>query len=469
MALSTDIITLKNLLKQYPSKRLVSSPHSTSRGGVKFELLHEFALSAITWLDDLRERKALSSIPEPERSQLERLVRECASEIKKRANNESQVDGIFVALSTFIALTRQIQTHSLSKELACAQHIVTQLKALKEEAEELKSYIKNEKSTLEELAHQVTELQSTCDLSKREVVSTLSSARRTANTINQHSIRAASAASSAETSRKETEEARGAVRTIRASLEDHWNGIEAKEERLRGVVETASQDMQSIRDKHALFLSELEESRKKADNVLAGATAGGLFKSFHKRQDELTSRVNHARIFVLISLVLVLAAALTIALWVHSDGGAFTTALYIKLSIAAPFIYLLVFAATQYNKERLLEEQYAFKANISVSLEAYRKLLDEIAADAGPAPRAAVAEWVIDAVRQIFAEPRELVVVKRSRKDVERELASLVDSLGKLTIERKADASVPIGTTVMQAKDTVTALATGQVTTNTTG
>jgi hypothetical protein len=53
-------------------------------------------------------------------------------------------------------------------------------------------------------------------------------------------------------------------------------------------------------------------------------------------------------------------------------------AFYLKLSLSLPLIYAITFCTVQYSRERKLEEEYAFKSNISVSLDPYRELVEKL-------------------------------------------------------------------------------------------
>ena len=57
--------------------------------------------------------------------------------------------------------------------------------------------------------------------------------------------------------------------------------------------------------------------------------------------------------------------------YVHEYNAAF----FLKLSISIPLIYGIAFCNVQYARERRLEEEYAFKSNISISLDPYQKLV----------------------------------------------------------------------------------------------
>jgi hypothetical protein len=78
------------------------------------------------------------------------------------------------------------------------------------------------------------------------------------------------------------------------------------------------------------------------------------------------------------ALVLLVLASLGVTYFVISTHTQFDVAFYLKLSLSLPLIYAITFCTVQYSRERKLEEEYAFKSNISVSLDPYRELVEKL-------------------------------------------------------------------------------------------
>lgn len=87
--------------------------------------------------------------------------------------------------------------------------------------------------------------------------------------------------------------------------------------------------------------------------------------------------------------------------------AAIAPALYFKLAVALPITLIVWFCIAQYNRERRLEEEYAFKSNISLSLVPYRDLVEEILSKQGEATRDQYAQFVIDSVGKVFTAPTD--------------------------------------------------------------
>lgn len=91
--------------------------------------------------------------------------------------------------------------------------------------------------------------------------------------------------------------------------------------------------------------------------------------------------------------------------WVTTYNAAF----YLKLSISIPLAYAIAFCSIQYSRERRLEEEYAFKSNVSISLDPYQRLVAQLINKDKPEEVAKHADFVIDSVSRVFTSPTENV------------------------------------------------------------
>jgi hypothetical protein len=90
---------------------------------------------------------------------------------------------------------------------------------------------------------------------------------------------------------------------------------------------------------------------------------------------------------------------------------------FLKLSITLPLIYAIHFCSTEYSNERKLEEEYAFKGNISISLEPYRELVEKMIDKNNPTEAAKYSDFVIDSIDKVFTSPMHKVVGITPKKD----------------------------------------------------
>lgn len=106
--------------------------------------------------------------------------------------------------------------------------------------------------------------------------------------------------------------------------------------------------------------------------LLTKAVSGGLFKVFNQRQLFLYKGTRFWKWAVIVSSILVAGGILFVA-WAFETKP--DIIFFVRLAIMIPLAFLMFFSATQYKKERIAEEEYAFKSAISLSLEPYRDLL----------------------------------------------------------------------------------------------
>ena len=73
--------------------------------------------------------------------------------------------------------------------------------------------------------------------------------------------------------------------------------------------------------------------------------------------------------------------------------------------MAIPLIYAITFCNLQYSRERRLEEEYAFKSNISISLVPYKDLVEKLVNKTNPAEIEKFATFIMESVNKVFTSP----------------------------------------------------------------
>jgi hypothetical protein len=89
----------------------------------------------------------------------------------------------------------------------------------------------------------------------------------------------------------------------------------------------------------------------------------------------------------------------------------------------------------QFSRERRLEEEYAFKANISISLDPYRKLVAELVDTDDPADKAKYSDFVIESINRVFTSPTANSFEDRPSSDlvtgIIKEVGNIITPLAK--------------------------------------
>ena len=144
--------------------------------------------------------------------------------------------------------------------------------------------------------------------------------------------------------------------------------LEAAEKRSKTIIE----------ESEAKTKERFEELEKLEDVIrekIRLATNFQLFHAFQTRQMAIAVGKEFWRnaLFSFVGFSFLLSIAFITYLFLASPS--YNAAFYLKLSISLPLIYAIHFCSREYSKERKLEE-YAFKGNISISLEPYRELVE---------------------------------------------------------------------------------------------
>ncbi len=159
------------------------------------------------------------------------------------------------------------------------------------------------------------------------------------------------------------------------------------------------------------------------------ATGFSLFHSFQKRQEDLAK----AKLFwakalgITVSISIIASGFFIYSLrYVHEYNAAF----FLKLSISLPIIYTIAFCNLQYSRERSLEEEYAFKSSISISLDSYQRLVRTVIDATKPEELSKYTAFLIESVNQVFTPPTAHRTAESEEKSGDL-VAGILNSVGK--------------------------------------
>lgn len=162
------------------------------------------------------------------------------------------------------------------------------------------------------------------------------------------------------------------------------------------------------------------------------ATNFQLFHAFQTRQMAIAEGKDMWRnaLFGFVGFSFLLASAFIVYLFMAHPT--YDAAFYLKLSISFPLVYAIHFCSTEYSKERKLEEEYAFKGNISISLEPYRELVEKMIDKGDPAEAAKYSDFVIASIDKVFTSPTQQVFGSKEVKETADEVADTSKGLTKI-------------------------------------
>jgi hypothetical protein len=153
------------------------------------------------------------------------------------------------------------------------------------------------------------------------------------------------------------------------------------------------------------LVDELATLETQIKDAIERATGYTLFHAFQRRQQDIQKAKN----FWAWALAGCVVVSVGLAVWfverVLPGIAVYDAAFYLKLSFSLPLIYAIAFCNLQYSRERKLEEEYAFKSSVSISLDPYQKLVANLVDKTSTAELAKYTEFIIQSVNRVFTSP----------------------------------------------------------------
>lgn len=172
---------------------------------------------------------------------------------------------------------------------------------------------------------------------------------------------------------------------------------------------TAAQELLADKTEELKVLTaHLNDLEGQIKDQIEKAVGYSLFGAFQKRQESIvTSKTFWQN--ALFACVLAGVGLGVYFIWAFSHAVTFNYAYLVKLTLSLPVIYAISFCSIQYGKERRLEEEYAFKAGISVSLNPYQELVGKLVDLKVPEERAKYTDFIITSITSVFSSPTDKV------------------------------------------------------------
>jgi chromosome segregation ATPase len=191
----------------------------------------------------------------------------------------------------------------------------------------------------------------------------------------------------------------------------------------------SSETIETNQKKTEVLIDELAKLKDQIREQIQQATGFQLFGAFQSRQNEIAKSKN--RWVWAIAALVVISAGVTI--WIAHEAQYYSVnsfAFWVKLSLTVPLGFALTFCTVQYSRERRLEEEYAFKSSISVSLNPYRELIQSIV-ERGGTDLSKYTDFVIDSVRNVFTPPTDKVFEREKKSGLtEKTLKQTAEIIG---------------------------------------
>jgi hypothetical protein len=199
-----------------------------------------------------------------------------------------------------------------------------------------------------------------------------------------------------------------------ATINDFSATINAQEEKFAKAEEATN-----------ILINKNKELESKVIELLSLAVGGALGKTFGERKSELNRSESFWKKATFIAIIFLFSAA-GLVYYELSTGIDETTVVMSKIALLIPASAAIWFTASNHNRERKLLEEYAFKSSISLSLDSYRKVLNEELSDG---ERDKIPEFLINSMEKIYSSPLENISKHPSSDNIE---VSLLEKIAKL-------------------------------------
>lgn len=219
--------------------------------------------------------------------------------------------------------------------------------------------------------------------------------------------------------------AKETIEQTRAQAEEKRDSISTLEAK---VIEQ-SQKLTEGEQKYTELTTQISELKEEVKKQLTVATAGTLAGSFASRQKDLKfGRRLWLFFFVISAITFVVTGYIVIEQIIHANLLNSPLPL-VRIFITIPLFYVVKFCADSYRKERDLEEEYAFKSAVSLSLAGYQKLLKDELPDGS---NQQVIDFITSSISRIYSPPRKGDNKKtKEEKDFLDEIIELIKQIKK--------------------------------------
>ena len=230
------------------------------------------------------------------------------------------------------------------------------------------------------------------------------------------------------------------VVAVETKIKEFFNEINTYKNQIIKTATDADLSVANNTTKTNTLVETLDGLENQIKDQLQKATGHSLFHSFQTRQ----ALISKSKDFwlVAISLLLLLTAGLTYYLVQAISGTDNKTSLdiafFLKLSFSIPLIFAISFCTVQYSRERRLEEEYAFKSNISISLIPYQELVEKLVSKDDKEQRKEYATFIMNTINKVFTSPTEEIFkdknINKGLIDIKlfKKLGEVAESLSKL-------------------------------------
>lgn len=373
-----------------------------------------------------------------------------------------QIDTARNSSSELEAIASKIQTANLqsaesakqasaaiegAKQLSSsASGLIGQLETIRDEAVKAQATIKERNAWIENGLKHVQKVQAELDAELDKATRSAEAAERE----HQSSKSLSTEISSLQLKAKATKEKADSDASALAATLTEAETDAAATKKLADIAEATEKKIAEYESQLQLLIKQCEQQQRQIHELLGGATDAGLASAFAER----SKKFKRPELIWQIAFVAALLGLVGVAVWQHRSYQSMIQAasaagiaaqqapllpdwqellrlLAIKLPFAAPLIWLAIHSARQAALAKQMEEEYAYKATISMSFDGYRRQMADVAKDL--APDSPLGSLCNNTLREIASSPGRVYSGQR----IDPNIASSVAEILKPAVETK--------------------------------
>lgn len=364
-------------------------------------------------LSDAIEKKKLNQIPLSIQQKFHKDLNAVAKRILDLTNGSDEIVNIANDIESIYVDLYHSRLSTISDEHLGYDKKMNQLKYLITEAKNLQKELKaglEQKIKVEELATEIETKTNEIEIVLSDMKAKNDSATdinikiiETQTQVNTHYAEIAANEKIVKDLLAEVRSSDSIIKKIEVDSKKFADEIDSYQETIENVSEDAKKAVtKNTKDTEDLIFN-LQELENQIKDQIQKATGYSLFTSFQTRQENISRNKSKWLLYIGVLIALSIGLAGFIG-FTHSTHD---LAFYLKLSISLPLIFAISFCTVQYSRERKLEEEYAFKSNISISLVPYKELIEKLSTTDEQKQR--YTTFLIESISRVFTSPTEKV------------------------------------------------------------
>lgn len=321
-----------------------------------------------------------------------------------------------------------------AKQLATsAQALIGQLEAIRDEAVKTQATIAEKNEHIEGGLKHVAKVRRDMDAALEQATKSSESAERyhQASKTTSDTITALQLSSQATKEKIESEAA--AVASVRGDVESH--AVATK--KLADTAESIDAKVAAYQSQLSDLIRQSQDQQKQINELLGGATDAGLASAFDKRSKTFKTPERIWQGAFVLSLLGLVSLAVWHAVLFKSLGAQSQTGqnlpdwqevarmFALKLPFAVPLVWLAIHSARQAALAKQMEEEYAYKATISMSFDGYRRQMAEVTKELA-APDSPLATLCNNTLSEIAASPSRVYNGQRIDPNITTSVAEVL-------------------------------------------